>query len=70
MSFISISGRLLREVEPELMDGLIQATKDGDNGKFQTLCGPEAQAIEDSDDTAEETEDQCEDVCPGFYTIT
>ncbi|XP_071925769.1 uncharacterized protein [Coffea arabica] len=54
-------GRLLREVEPELMDGLIQATKDGDNGKFQTLCGPEAQAIEDSDDTAEETEDECED---------
>lgn len=59
-------GRLLREVEPELMDGLIQATKDGDNAKFQTMCGPEAQAIEDSDDTAEETEDECEEDDPEY----
>ncbi|KAL7155483.1 hypothetical protein ABFS83_03G077700 [Erythranthe nasuta] len=30
-------GKLLRDVEPELMDGLIQATKDGDQSKFQHL---------------------------------
>lgn len=71
MSFDSILGRLLREVEPELMDGLIQATKEGDNDKFQTLCGPEAQAIEDSDEVAEETEDEYEEeVLPIFYMIT
>ncbi|KAH6823011.1 hypothetical protein C2S53_015423 [Perilla frutescens var. hirtella] len=34
-------GRLLREVEPEIMDGLIQATKDGDQSKFHDLAGTE-----------------------------
>ncbi|KAL3505407.1 hypothetical protein ACH5RR_035248 [Cinchona calisaya] len=52
-------GRLLRDAEPELMDGLIQATKDGDNDKFKSLCGPETQAIENVDESAEETE-ECE----------
>ncbi|OIT19784.1 PREDICTED: uncharacterized protein LOC109221040 [Nicotiana attenuata] len=49
-------GRLLRDVEPELMDGLIQATKDGDQTKFQALSGSELSAIEDVDEEVEETE--------------
>lgn len=49
-------GRLLREVEPELMDGLIQATKDGDQTKFQALSGSELSATEDIDEEVEETE--------------
>ncbi|KAL7175129.1 hypothetical protein ACSBR2_028852 [Camellia fascicularis] len=49
-------GRLLRDVEPELMDGLIQATKDGDQNKFQALSGSEMWDIEDDDDEVEETE--------------
>ncbi|XP_060199844.1 uncharacterized protein LOC132628126 [Lycium barbarum] len=49
-------GRLLRDVEPELMDGLIQATKDGDQTKFQALAGSELAATEDVDEEVEETE--------------
>ncbi|KAJ8538258.1 hypothetical protein K7X08_014798 [Anisodus acutangulus] len=52
----SYIGRLLREVEPELMDGLIQATKDGDQTKFQALSGSELSATEDVDEEVEETE--------------
>lgn len=52
----SYIGRLLREVEPELMDGLIQATKDGDQTKFQALSGSELSATEDIDEEVEETE--------------
>ncbi|XP_076907896.1 uncharacterized protein LOC143564531 [Bidens hawaiensis] len=33
----SYIGRLLRDVDPELMDGLIRATKDGDQKTFQKL---------------------------------
>lgn len=32
-------GRLLRDAQPELMDTLIQASKDGDTGTLQSLCG-------------------------------
>ncbi|KAL7175123.1 hypothetical protein ACSBR2_028847 [Camellia fascicularis] len=49
-------GRLLRDAEPELMYGLIQATKDGDQNKFQALSGSEMWDIEDDDDEVEETE--------------
>ncbi|PWA51192.1 hypothetical protein CTI12_AA463740 [Artemisia annua] len=35
----SYIGRLLRDVEPELIGGLIQATKDGDMQKFQEVLG-------------------------------
>ncbi|XP_059278972.1 uncharacterized protein LOC132033117 [Lycium ferocissimum] len=52
----SYIGRLLRDVEPELMDGLIQATKDGDQTKFQALAGSELSATEDVDEEVEETE--------------
>lgn len=47
-------GRLLREVEPELMDGLIQATKDGDTGKFLNLSGAETFALLDEEEEEEE----------------
>ncbi|KAK4351867.1 hypothetical protein RND71_027385 [Anisodus tanguticus] len=59
----SYIGRLLRDVEPELMDGLIQATKDGDQTKFQALSGSELSATEDVDEEVEETdfEDEEED---------
>lgn len=57
-------GRLLREVKPELMDGLIQATKDGDQTKFQALSGSELSATEDVDEEVEETEyEDDEEVC-------
>ncbi|KAA8528758.1 hypothetical protein F0562_036113 [Nyssa sinensis] len=50
-------GRLLREAQPELMDSLIQATKDGDQSKLQALSGSETWIIEDDDDEeANETE--------------
>ncbi|CAN4123001.1 unnamed protein product [Withania somnifera] len=51
----SYIGRLLRQVEPELMDGLIQATKDGDQTKFQALAGSELSVTEDVDE--EDSED-------------
>lgn len=53
-------GRLLREVEPELMDGLIQATKDGDQSKFQELAGTEL-AIDDEEESEEEISEEEEE---------
>ncbi|XP_052202759.1 uncharacterized protein LOC127808310 isoform X4 [Diospyros lotus] len=47
-------GRLLREVEPELMDGLIEATKDGDQSKFQALSGLENWVVGDDEEEVEE----------------
>ncbi|KAL6995849.1 hypothetical protein U1Q18_005984 [Sarracenia purpurea var. burkii] len=43
-------GRLLREAEPELMDGLIQATKVGDQSRFLALSSSEMWAIGDNND--------------------
>ncbi|WOL09696.1 hypothetical protein Cni_G18449 [Canna indica] len=43
-------GRLLREAEPELMDALIQASKDGDNDRLLALTGPGALSTEDDGD--------------------
>ncbi|KAK4429389.1 hypothetical protein Salat_1239300 [Sesamum alatum] len=47
-------GRLLRDVEPELMDGLIQATKDGDQSKFQDFSGTETLVIDNEEEGEEE----------------
>uniref|UniRef100_A0A2N9FR04 Uncharacterized protein n=1 Tax=Fagus sylvatica TaxID=28930 RepID=A0A2N9FR04_FAGSY len=47
-------GKLLREVQPELMDTLIQATKDGDESRLQALGS--SVIIEEDDEEAEETE--------------
>lgn len=52
-------GKLLREVKPELMDELIQATKDGDQGRLQALSG--SVVIEEDDEVADETEDEEEE---------
>lgn len=52
-------GRLLREVEPELMDGLIQATKDGDHSKFHDLLGTELAA--DDEEEGKEGEEEISD---------
>ncbi|XP_019054675.1 PREDICTED: uncharacterized protein LOC104605543 isoform X2 [Nelumbo nucifera] len=49
-------GRLLRNVQPELMEALIQASKDGDQIKFQALAGTETWLIEEDDEEEEETE--------------
>ncbi|KAK4390802.1 hypothetical protein Sango_2143500 [Sesamum angolense] len=51
-------GRLLREVEPELMDGLIQATKDGDQSKFQDLSGTETLVVDNEEEGEEEIADE------------
>lgn len=61
LALLILLGRLLREAEPELMNGLIQATKDGDQRKFQALSGPETLVIEEDDEVVEETEDEDED---------
>ncbi|KAL3640988.1 hypothetical protein CASFOL_015956 [Castilleja foliolosa] len=47
-------GRLLREVEPELMDDLIKATKEGDQSKFQSLSGTEILDVDDNEEEEEE----------------
>lgn len=47
-------GKLLREVQPELMDGLIEATKDGDQSRLQALSV--SMVIGEDDAEAKETE--------------
>ncbi|XP_056173162.1 uncharacterized protein LOC115675038 [Syzygium oleosum] len=47
-------GKLLREVEPELMDALIEATKDGDHSRLQALSVSEACVGEDDDEGEED----------------
>ncbi|KAL6524821.1 hypothetical protein OROMI_030414 [Orobanche minor] len=56
-------GRLLREAEPELMDALIQAAKDGDQSKFQKFLGTELFNVDDKKEEKEEIaeEDEKED---------
>lgn len=51
-----MSGKLLREVEPELMEALIQATKVGDHGTLQALASSHTQNVEDDDEESEETD--------------
>ncbi|KAA3467087.1 thaumatin-like protein 1 isoform X1 [Gossypium australe] len=50
-------GKLLREVEPELMEALIQATKVGDQKTLQALAGSETQIIEEEDEEEEDDDD-------------
>ncbi|KAJ1270382.1 hypothetical protein BS78_06G048400 [Paspalum vaginatum] len=49
-------GRLLRNGQPELMDTLIQASKDGDESKLHTLLREGTMLVED-----EEVEDLCDE---------
>ncbi|XP_022976393.1 uncharacterized protein LOC111476812 [Cucurbita maxima] len=55
----SYIGKLLRDVQPELMDSLIQATKDGDHSTLQTLSG--SVAVDDDEDTDSEYEEEEEE---------
>ncbi|GKV14293.1 hypothetical protein SLEP1_g25189 [Rubroshorea leprosula] len=60
-------GKLLREVEPELMDSLIQATKVGDQKTLQHLACLQPQIIENEDDD-EESESEDEDQVSQAHT--
>lgn len=60
IQLMEMVGRLLREVQPELMDGLIQATKDGDQSKFQELSGTKL-AIDDEEESEEEIAEEEEE---------
>ncbi|XP_045808746.1 uncharacterized protein LOC123902948 [Trifolium pratense] len=53
-------GKLLRDVEPELMDRLIKATKDSDHEELRALTGLVCDDPEDDDDSIE-TEDETDD---------
>ncbi|KAG8083523.1 hypothetical protein GUJ93_ZPchr0015g6631 [Zizania palustris] len=61
-SFSSKTGRLLRSAQPELMDTLIQASKDGDDSKLLALMNGNILLIEDEveDDLPYEEEDNKE----------
>ncbi|KAK9093376.1 hypothetical protein Syun_028287 [Stephania yunnanensis] len=52
-------GRLLREVEPDLMDALIQAMKDGDHSKFQTISNTDW-IMEDDDEELDDAKSEAE----------
>ena len=41
------TGRLLRNAQPELMDTLIQASKDGDDSKLHALLSEEKLLVEE-----------------------
>ncbi|XP_024970112.1 uncharacterized protein LOC112509404 isoform X1 [Cynara cardunculus var. scolymus] len=57
----SYIGRLLRDVQPELMDGLIQATKDGDQQKLLELSGSDKLDLGETGEEEGETEDEDDD---------
>ncbi|KAK0576377.1 hypothetical protein LWI29_016383 [Acer saccharum] len=54
-------GKLLREVEPELMETLIQATKVGDHSTLQALAASKMQIAGDDDVENEETKNEEEE---------
>ncbi|XP_057794854.1 uncharacterized protein LOC131011100 isoform X2 [Salvia miltiorrhiza] len=63
-------GRLLRGVEPELMDGLIQAIKDGDQSKFQDLSGTELPIDNDEEAEREVSEEEEEEDFTNMAAVT
>ncbi|WOH05876.1 hypothetical protein DCAR_0625299 [Daucus carota subsp. sativus] len=56
----SYIGRLIRDVEPDLMDGLIQASKDGDMSKFESLYTSEIGSSEDDVEEESGSDDDLE----------
>ncbi|BBG94812.1 hypothetical protein Prudu_003188 [Prunus dulcis] len=60
-------GKMLREVEPDLMDALIQATKDSDESKLQALSGPETLSIDDNEEQEEAEETDYEEEEEGSH---
>ncbi|CAK7346172.1 unnamed protein product [Dovyalis caffra] len=54
-------GKLLRDVEPELMDALIYSTKDGDWSRLQGFSGLEEKIVGDKNEGSEESEYEVEE---------
>lgn len=54
-------GRLLRGVQPELMDALIQASKDGDQSRLQALSGLDTRVVEEDGEEDEANEEDYEE---------
>lgn len=54
-------GRLLRGVQPELMDALIQASKDGDQSRLQALSGLDTRVVEEDGEEDEADEEDYEE---------
>ncbi|XP_020584100.1 uncharacterized protein LOC110027136 isoform X2 [Phalaenopsis equestris] len=54
-------GRLLRKAQPELMDALIQASRDGDKSKLQDRTGQGTSSIFGNDDDEEDIESELEE---------
>lgn len=57
----NLIGKLLRDVQPELMDALIQASKDGDYSRLQELSASVSQSVEDDDEEVEDSEPEEDD---------
>ena len=57
-TFLSVTTAGSREVEPELMETLIQATKVGDHSTLQALAASKMQIAGDVDVETEETENE------------
>jgi ribosomal 50S subunit-associated protein YjgA (DUF615 family) len=55
---ISYIGKFLREVEPELMEQLIRATRDGDMSMFQSVSAAEDLAVEHGEEEETKFEDE------------
>ncbi|KAK8934389.1 hypothetical protein KSP39_PZI015067 [Platanthera zijinensis] len=55
---VGLIGMLLRKAQPELMDALVQASKEGDTSRLQALTGQKTLFIDDED--SEENEDDLE----------
>ncbi|EXC68411.1 hypothetical protein L484_000163 [Morus notabilis] len=61
-------GKLLRDVEPELMDTLIRATKDGDHSKLQALSGSKTITFGDSDEEYDESDSEDEEEACSIFS--
>lgn len=56
-----VSGKLLRQVQPELMDQLIEATKEGNHAELLKLCPSHSEPLHsDAASTGFESEDHDE----------
>ncbi|KAK3423782.1 hypothetical protein EUGRSUZ_H00979 [Eucalyptus grandis] len=61
ITFHSCFWKLLREVEPELMDALIEATKDGNHSRLRALSVSKVWFGEDDDEEEEDFEQEQEE---------
>ncbi|KAI0499324.1 hypothetical protein KFK09_020227 [Dendrobium nobile] len=58
---VKVPRRLLRKAQPELMDALIQASRDGDTSTLQELTGQATLPIDDNEDDEEDLEYELEE---------